>query len=177
MRQLYSFAIITLIVGTLIVSPSGAQATRAKSDTVKDTVSNFKLQNIAGGSMTNADFKGKVTVFDLFATWCGPCISEIPKFNKLNEAYQGKDVAIIGIVTASPGRNIASRVQQLGIKYPVLVDDGNALAAFGDVEAFPTTIVVDRQGKIYKRYRGAAPNKQENIKKDIERLLSEESGG
>jgi cytochrome c-type biogenesis protein len=176
MKHLYSFAIITVFIGTLIISPSGAQALRAKSDIARDTVANFKLQNVAGGSMTNADFKGKVTVFDLFATWCGPCISEIPKFNKLNEALQGKDVAIVGIVTASPGRNIAAKIQQLGIKYPVLVDDGTALAAFGDVEAFPTTVVVDKEGKIYKRYRGAAPNKVENIKKDIERLLSESGG-
>jgi thiol-disulfide isomerase/thioredoxin len=172
-KTLSSAAIIAVIGGILIASPSaatGQQPTPAK----RDTVANFKLQNIAGGFMTNADLKGKVTVVDLFATWCGPCATEIPKYNRLYEAYQGKDVAIIGIVVESPG-NIPSKVRQLGIKYPVLIGDGGALSAFGNVEAFPTTVVINKDGKIYKRYRGAVPNKEEIIKRDIEHLLSEES--
>jgi thiol-disulfide isomerase/thioredoxin len=174
-KTIYSAAIIAVIGGVLIASPSAAtdsQATPAR----RDTVANFKLQNLAGGFMTNADLKGKVTVVDLFATWCGPCISEIPKFNRLYEAYQGKDVAIIGVVVESPGANIASKVRQLGIKYPVLMGDGVGLSAFGNVEAFPTTVVISKEGKIYKSYRGAVGNKEQSIKQDIERLLSGDSG-
>jgi thiol-disulfide isomerase/thioredoxin len=169
-KALYTAAIIA-VIGLIIALPqvSIAQATRAKADTV---VANFKLRNVDGGFMTNADLKGKVAVVDLFATWCGPCLSEIPRFNRLYEAYKGKDVAIVGIVVESPGRNIESKVRQLGIKYPVLLGDDVALSAFGDVEAFPTTVVITQEGKIYKRYRGAIRNKEESIKQDIESLLA-----
>jgi thiol-disulfide isomerase/thioredoxin len=172
-KNLYTPAIIAVIGAILMASPSvaaGPQAAPAR----RDTVANFKLQNLAGGFMTNEDLKGKVTVVDLFATWCGPCVGEIPKFNQLYEAYQGKDVAIIGIVVESPG-NIASKVRQLGIKYPVLIGDNAVLSAFANVEAFPTTVVINKEGKVYKSYRGAVPNKQGIIKQDIERLLSEDS--
>jgi len=177
-NTLYS-AVISAIGGVLIALPLAAtpmrQATTGtrSGQAGREAVGNFKLQNTAGEFMSNADLKGKVTVVDLFATWCGPCISEIPHYNQLYNAYQGRpDVAIIGIAVASPRRGLESKIQQLGIKYPVLIGDNDALSAFGNVEAFPTTVVIDKDGKIYKTYRGAAPNKQANIKQDIERLLA-----
>jgi len=177
---LYSVVIITAIGGVLIASPPAATPMRQAStgsragQAGREAVGNFKLQNIGGGFMTNADLKGKVTVVDLFATWCGPCISEIPHYNQLYSANQGQpDVAMIGIAVESPRRGLESKVQQLGIKYPVLIGDNDALSVFGDVQAFPTTVVIDKEGKIYKTYRGAAPNKQANIKRDIEHLLAE----
>jgi len=176
---LYSVVIITAISGVLIASPpaptpmgqasTGLRAGQAGGKPVGD----FKLQNIAGGFMTNADLKGKVTVVDLFATWCGPCIGEIPHYNQLYGAFQERpDVAIIGIAAESPRRGLESKIQQLGIKYPVLIGNSDALSAFGGVAAFPTTVVIDQEGKIYKTYRGAVPNKQNSIKQDIERLLA-----
>jgi thiol-disulfide isomerase/thioredoxin len=171
-KALYSFVIIA-VIGMLISLRSAAQTRSPQASA--GSAANFKLENIDGGFMTNADLKGKVAVIDLFATWCGPCLSEIPRFNRLYESYQGKDVAIIGIVVASPGRNVTAKVRQLGIKYPVLLDNGTALTAFVDVEAFPTTVVLTKEGKIYKSYRGAARNKEENIKRDIEHLLAEDS--
>jgi thiol-disulfide isomerase/thioredoxin len=176
---LYSVVIVTAISGVLIASPPATPMRQASTglragQAGREAVGNFKLQNIAGGFMTNADLKGKVTVVDLFATWCGPCISEIPHYNQLYIANQEQpDVAIIGIAVESPRRGLESKVQQLGIKYPVLIGDNDALSVFGDVQAFPTTVVIDKEGKIYKTYRGAAPNKQANIKRDIEHLLAE----
>jgi thiol-disulfide isomerase/thioredoxin len=180
---LYSVVVITAISSVLIASPPAAMPMRQAStglragqtgQTGRETVGNFRLQNIAGGFMTNADLKGKVTVVDLFATWCGPCISEIPHYNQLYSAYEGRpDVGIVGIAVESPRRGLESKVQQLGIKYPVLIGDNDALTAFGDVEAFPTTVVIDQEGKVYKTYTGATRNKQNNIKQDIERLLAE----
>jgi thiol-disulfide isomerase/thioredoxin len=176
---LYSVVIIAAISGMLIASAAtpmqqGSTAARA-GQTRHETVGNFRLQNVAGGFMTNADLMGKVTVVDLFATWCGPCIAEIPRFNQLYNAYQGRpDVAILGIAVASPRRTLESKVQQLGIKYPVLIGD-TTLSAFGEFEAFPTTVVIGKDGKIYKTYRGSTPNKVNNIKQDIEHLLAADS--
>src|SRR5262245_45557604 len=80
---LYSVVIITTISGVLIASPPAPTPMRQASTGLRagqaggKPVGDFKLQNIAGGFMTNADLKGKVTVVDLFATWCRPCIGEI----------------------------------------------------------------------------------------------------
>jgi thiol-disulfide isomerase/thioredoxin len=141
----------------------------------RQTVAPFKLQNVAGGFMTSEDLKGKVTVVDLWATWCGPCVNEIPIYNQLYDAFKDHDVALVGIAVESPRRDIQSKVRQLGIKYPVLIGDDAALQAFGLIQGFPTTVVMSKEGKIYKHYTGAVPHKEERIKQDIEHLLAEGS--
>src|SRR5262249_34028929 len=170
-----------VVIGALsICSPSvrmrlhqastGLQAAQAE----RDAVAYFKLENVAGGFMTSEDLKGKVAVVDLWATWCTPCVQEIPIYNQLYDALRGQDVAIVGIAVDSPRRDIPSKVRQLGIKYPVLIANDAAGQAFGGIQVFPTTVVISKKGKIYKRYRGTVPNKEERIKQDIEHLLAED---
>jgi thiol-disulfide isomerase/thioredoxin len=177
----YGFAMIVVIGAISICSPSarmrlhqastGLQAAQAE----RDAVAYFKLENIAGGFMTSEDLKGKVTVVDLWATWCPPCVAEIPIYNELYDAFRGQDVAIVGIAVESPRRDIPSKVRQLGIKYPVLIGDDEVLHAFGRIQGYPTTVVIDKEGKIYKQYMGSMPHKEETIKQDIQHLLAEHS--
>jgi thiol-disulfide isomerase/thioredoxin len=150
---------------------TGFQAAQAG----RQTVASFKLQNVAGGFMTSEDLKGKVTVVDIWATWCEWCVEEVPIYNHLYDAFEGHDVALVGIAVDSPRRDIQSKVRQLGMKYPVLIGDDEALHAFGPVQGLPTTLVMSKEGKIYKRYRGAVPQKEERIKQDIQHLLAEDS--
>jgi len=149
---------------------TGLQAAQAE----RDAVAYFKLENVAGGFMTSEDLKGKVTVVDLWATWCSHCVEEIPIYNQLYDAFRGQDVAIVGIAFDSPRRDIPSKVRQLGIKYPILTANDAAGQAFGGIQGFPTTVVISKKGKIYKRYMGTVPHKEERIKQDIEHLLAED---
>jgi thiol-disulfide isomerase/thioredoxin len=140
----------------------------------RDTVSYFDLENIAGGRTTLADIKGKVAVVDLWATWCQPCLDEIPKYNELTRRYQGKNVAIVGIAVESPHDDVVARVKDMAITYTVLVGNQQAIDAFGGLFGFPTTFVLSKDGKIYKSYMGVLPNKHETIAHDVDNLLGEE---
>lgn len=132
----------------------------------------FELENVAGGKTKAADLKGKVSVIDFWATWCEPCIAEIPKFNQLHEQYP--NVQVIGITVMSPHDDIKPKVAETGMKYTVLVGNDDVADGFGGLIGFPTTFVVTKDWKIYKKYLGALPNKQERIKKDIDALLAAE---
>ena len=138
-------------------------------------VGHFKFQNVNGGFMTSEDLKGKVTVVDIWATWCHWCVEEVPIYNQLYDAFEGNDVALIGIAIESARGDIQSKVRQLGMKYPVLIGDDEGLKAFGPVQGLPTTLVINKEGKIYKQYRGTVSQKEERIKQDIRHLLAEDS--
>jgi thiol-disulfide isomerase/thioredoxin len=132
----------------------------------------FELENIAGGTTRSADLKGKVSVVDIWATWCEPCLTEIPKFNRLFEEYKDNGVRIVGITTVSPHDEIAPKAKEYGMKYTILVGDDAVVDGFGGIIGWPTTFVLTKDGTIYKKYVGALPDKEARIKNDIDTLLS-----
>jgi thiol-disulfide isomerase/thioredoxin len=170
MRKTVAFAIAFALFGCT----SNVTSTSKEPATIqpKGPAPAFDLENIAGGKIKAADLKGKVSVIDFWATWCEPCWSEVPKYNKLAEDFRGKDVQIIGITVASPYKDIKPKVAELGMKYPVLVGDDNVEEGFGGTIGYPTTFIVTKDWKIYKKYMGALADKDARIRKDIEKLLA-----
>src|ERR1051326_3913953 len=126
--------VVTLVLGVLGCNkaPNNAASGGSSSTPVlKGPAPDFELENIAGGKFKAADLKGKVTVIDFWATWCEPCWSEIPKYNKMAEEYQGKNVEIVGITVESPYADIKPKAKELGIKYTVLVGNDKVQDGFG----------------------------------------------
>ena len=172
-----AFAIALALFGCKSTSTSARIDDQNATATVvpKGPAPEFDLENIAGGKLKSADLKGKIAVIDMWATWCGPCKLEIPRFNKLTEDYKDKKVQIVGITIESPYADIKPTVQETGIKYSVLVGNDAVVDGFGGVFGFPTTFIVTPEWKIYKKYLGAQAEKDERIRKDIEKLLAQQA--
>ncbi len=152
--------------------PSAVSANAPSVDQKKTPAPNFDLENVAGGRLKSSEIKGKVAVVDFWATWCAPCIQEIPNFNKIHETYKDKGVQMLAMTTMSGAlEDIKPKVAEFGMNYPVLVGDDKVEEGFGGLIGFPTTYVVDQNWNIYKKYVGMTPNKKEQIEKDIQTLL------
>jgi thiol-disulfide isomerase/thioredoxin len=144
------------------------------SDQTNLSAPEFDLVNVAGGRTKSADIKGKVAVIDFWATWCAPCIVEIPNFNDLHAEYKGNGVQMLAITVESGTLDkIKPKVAQFEMTYPVLVGDNKVVEGFGGQRGFPTTYVVTKDWKIYKKYLGMKANKKELIEKDIQTLLTQ----
>ena len=132
----------------------------------------FDLVNIAGGNLKSEDLQGKVTVVDFWASWCGPCKSEIPKYNKLAASMTGKDFKMIGYAVDSGSiDDVRASAKELGIQYAVVMGTDSVTEGFGNYRALPTTFLVGKNGKIYKKYMGTTAGKEEQLAKDIAELL------
>jgi thiol-disulfide isomerase/thioredoxin len=108
-----------------------------------------------GGALDTSAFGGKVVVVNFWATWCVPCIAEIPGFNKLHQQLGGKGVVVLGVSMDEEG---AERVRPFLKKHPMdyLVALGSEAISkqYGLGESLPVTIVFDRSGKQVKRFDG-----------------------
>ena len=134
----------------------------------------FDLESVDGTRFASKALEGKVVLIDFWATWCAPCIAEIPRWNELYGRYQGKGFVVLGVTIRSGwASDIKPDVKKLKIAYPVVVGDDNVEQAFGGIWGFPTTFLVNRKGQIYKKYTGTYPQKQEQIETDIQKLLAE----
>ena len=98
---------------------------------------------------------GRVVLVDLWATWCVPCVAELPHLQSLSENFPDEDFLMLGIVLESGNaEDVAEFVAERGLTYPNVMGSDEARDAFGPFLGYPTKYLVDRDGKILKRYFG-----------------------
>jgi peroxiredoxin len=116
----------------------------------------WRLPRLDGTTLDSNELKGKVVVVDFWATWCGPCIREIPGYVEIQKKYADRGLVIVGISMDQRGQAVVQRfIEQHGINYPIVMGDEAVTEAFGGVQAIPTTFLIDRDGQIRHRKVGA----------------------
>lgn len=131
----------------------------------------WTLTDLDGKTIHSTDFKGKVVILDFWATWCGPCRAEIPEFIDLQKQYAKQGLVVVGVSVDEAGpAAVRLFAQKLGMNYRVGVADEKMLDAFGDIEALPTTFVINRAGRIVDVHVGLTD--KEDFEKEIEPLLN-----
>ena len=134
------------------------------------------LPDLNGRKVKLTDYKGKVLVVNLWASWCPPCQKETPEFVALQKELGDKGVQFIGIGVdeEAPIREFVTR---MGVNYPILLagDQGDQmLLDFGDTQgALPYTLVIDRSGQVRERHLGYYP--QDELRKTLQGLIQDKA--
>jgi peroxiredoxin len=130
----------------------------------------WTLKDVNGKSVKLSDFKGKILILDFWATWCAPCKMEIPAFIELQRRFGADGVAVVGVSLDDDGpKPVAEFAKSTGITYPIVMSNPKILRDYGNIEAIPTTFIIDRRGKIVSKHVGLV--EQETFEKEIKGLL------
>ncbi len=129
----------------------------------------FTLQDLNGTDVTLSSMKGKVVLLEFWATWCPPCRASIPGIERLYEKYKDKGVVVLAVSMDDGGWDaVQSFVKEYGMKYTVLKGN-DAVSEKYQVRSIPMLLVVDKEGKIVKRYLGFGSD--EDVERDIKAIL------
>ena len=139
----------------------------------------FEYPGLDGKPVKLDDYKGKVTIVDIWGTWCPPCRMEIPHFIALKNNYKDKGVEIVGInrERTQKGKEkdlIEPFVKETGINYTLVIGDDKVEESVPDFSGYPTTLFLDREGKVRYKHVGYAP--YEVIEFVVKTLLDEKGG-
>ncbi len=126
---------------------SGALHAAELLDEVDRTLPEFDLASMDDGQWQADSLQGKVWVINFWATWCPPCVEEIPSMNEAWQAFKDQGVGMLAI-NAGEGRDaVETFLQKISIDFPILLGDGNSLANWS-IRALPTTVIVNAEGEV-----------------------------
>jgi len=169
-RTAYRRAGCWLAVATaLIVTGTAARAQCTAGGAAANL--EFTLEDMHGNEVRLAEFAGNVILLDFWATWCAPCRVEIPGFIEMVERYGEQGFTVLGVSIDDSPAELLAYAAELGMNYPVLVGDGrdDVKDAFGPLIGFPTSYIIDREGRICHRHIGFTA--KERFVEDDEGLL------
>ena len=127
------------------------------------------LKDMNGADFKLAALKGKVVLVNFWASWCAPCLAEIPEFIKVREEYHDKGFEILGISTDDTPEQLRDFAAKYKTNYPLVQVTAEAEDAYGPVFGLPTSILVARDGSVCKRHFG--PLSKEQLEKELKSLL------
>lgn len=124
---------------------------------VGKTAPDFSLDQLSGGKMNLADYKGKLVILNFWASWCGPCRAEIPEFVKIQNKYQDKNLTLLGVAIEDK-EDVERFLQEVPINYPTSygVEEAYEVSGkYGNPDgALPYTLVISPEQIVLESYNG-----------------------
>ncbi len=133
----------------------------------------FTLASNQGKNIKLSELSGQVVMINFWASWCGPCRQEMPVLDALYKKYSPLGFTILGVNVeedSNPGKKL---VRDLKVTFPILYDTRNKVSKLYNVLAMPTTIIVDRNGRIRYIHQAYKPGYEDKYAKQISELIRE----
>lgn len=177
MKQSHLWSLAALFAGAALVSVVWTAAQPAAPTWPGDTKAeapDFELQTIEGDTFRLSEHRGDVVVLNFWATWCPPCLREIPGFVEMQTDLGPEGLTFVGVaLERNPNdvETVRSFADRLNVNYPVGLGDGSITQKYGGVPSLPTTVVIGKEGRIRGRIPGLAT--EQMMRPGLEKLLDE----
>ncbi|MDP2761036.1 MAG: TlpA disulfide reductase family protein [Sideroxyarcus sp.] len=114
----------------------------------------FVFKDMRGQTQRLADYRGKWVLVNFWATWCPPCLEEIPDLVDLHQAHSKKDLVVIGVALESSEKSVRQFVDRFKVNYPIVLGDYDLAAQVGEVDVLPTSYLYNPQGELISYQQG-----------------------
>lgn len=161
-------AIGVLTVALIVVV---GDAIRERVIGVGDTAPDFSVLTDSGITVTPESFGGKVLVLNFWASWCPPCLEEMPSLNRFHEALKSEGVVVLGVSVDEDADAYRRVIEQTGISFLTALDTTSRISSDYGTYRFPETYVIDSRGKVVQKIIGAATWNDERMMSYIRSLL------
>lgn len=177
---LSSAVLLLLAFGAGCATPSGASDKgTSESASGPAQATDFTLRTVEGRTFRLSDHLQKdIILLNFWATWCTPCLGEMPELEKMHQALKGQGVQIVGVSMDGPESvaNVQPTVRRLGVTYPVLLDEETrVVGVYNPRRDAPYTVIIDREGRVAQRFVGYAPGDEAKLEDALRKLLAGEA--
>lgn len=123
-------------------------------------------------NIASKEFRGKALLVTFFATWCSPCLQEVPNLIQLQNEYGKGDFSVLGLSVDQGGKGVVRKlISKYSINYPVLMANSATGRDFGGIMSIPASFLINKNGNVVKRYRPGYISHSE-FENDIKRVLN-----
>jgi len=175
LARLAVLAALSLLLGCAPRVPGAANTT------AKARASDFSLRALDGSNVRLSDYLGRdVVLLTFWATWCTPCLGEVPHLVKLHETYKDKGLKVLSIAMDGPETiaNVEPTARRYGVTYPVLLDeDTRVMAVYNPARDAPFTVLIGKDGTIAETRVGHAPGDEKILEEHLLALMGQSAPG
>lgn len=159
------------VVNTLIIIILSCAQLVFASDRV--AAPDFTLKNQTGENIQLSDFKGQIVILNFWAGWCTPCRKQMSVLNEIHQKYQASGITVLGINTDPKLKHAVEFLKQTSVDYPILLDPESSVPKSYAMFAMPSTVILDRNGKVGFLNVGYKDGDEAIYRENIENLLRE----
>ena len=164
---------IVILLSMLVIAPivtAGGLMTKVRGDSI---AANFTLMSTNGQDISLSDYRGKFVLLNFWATWCPPCVKEMPALNVLHNKLKGRNGLNVVAVHAGPAlATVKNFLKNNPVDYDVVIDKNMSLSDW-QVSGLPTTFLINPDGKVIYKATGERDWDSEEMIKFIEAIMEE----
>ena len=161
------------LLKSLVFATFALSAMQALAVAVQDSAPDFTLKSLQGSNLRLNEYRGQVVLLNFWASWCGPCRQEMPLLDRIHQRYQEAGFAVISVNVEGDEVPARALAKETGVTFPVLIDTDQRVSELYDLEAMPSSVLIDRDGVVRYIHRGYQPGDESLYLKVVKQLIKE----